>query len=295
MRILVIGGNRFFGKRLVNKLLENGDEVTLLNRKFNPFGSQVQHIMADRSNPSVLESALKQGAWDVIYDQVCYTAEDTRNACRILAPRAPLYIFTSSKSVYDYGKDIKESVFNPNTHEFSKDADRDKEYAEAKRQCETIFTKHITSKLISVRFPIVVGPDDYTERFKFHVDHIQNQKPIYFPNIDAKMTAIHAQDASDFLFSLRTSKHRGPVNASSKDPIVLRHLISLLEKRIEKKALLAKSESEGDHSPYGIQNDWYMNIDLAQSLGFTPLPVEDIFMDSYDKMSTKNEFQPIPY
>lgn len=39
-KILVLGGTRFFGKRLVNRLVANGDAVTILTRgqHQDPFG-----------------------------------------------------------------------------------------------------------------------------------------------------------------------------------------------------------------------------------------------------------------
>lgn len=49
-RVLVIGGNRYFGKRLVSHLLERGDDVTLLNRGNldDGFGDRVRRIKMDR-------------------------------------------------------------------------------------------------------------------------------------------------------------------------------------------------------------------------------------------------------
>ncbi|MBK9322335.1 MAG: NAD-dependent epimerase/dehydratase family protein [Bdellovibrionaceae bacterium] len=57
MKVLVIGGNRFFGRHLVEQLLEDGADVTILNRRNlnDRFGYQVQRLKADRQNHSSLK------------------------------------------------------------------------------------------------------------------------------------------------------------------------------------------------------------------------------------------------
>ncbi len=61
MKILVLGGNRFFGKRLVASFLEKGAEVVLLNRGQikDDFGNHVQRIILDRRELSSSHPALK--------------------------------------------------------------------------------------------------------------------------------------------------------------------------------------------------------------------------------------------
>lgn len=47
---LVLGGTRFFGKNLVQTLLEKGVDVTIATRgqSQNPFGAHVKQLYADR-------------------------------------------------------------------------------------------------------------------------------------------------------------------------------------------------------------------------------------------------------
>ena len=47
--ILVLGGTRFFGRKLVDLLVEDGHKVTILTRgqSGNPFGDKVEHLTAD--------------------------------------------------------------------------------------------------------------------------------------------------------------------------------------------------------------------------------------------------------
>jgi nucleoside-diphosphate-sugar epimerase len=141
MRILVIGGNRFFGKKLVANLLKADHAVTLLNRQSHDdgFGSQITRIKCDRYNTNELQMKAGHQSWDLIYDQVCYEASEARGACEIFTNRAERYIFTSSQSVYDNGANLKEADFDPKTYEFSTDVKSQSDYRTAKRQCESVF------------------------------------------------------------------------------------------------------------------------------------------------------------
>ncbi|WP_258041113.1 NAD-dependent epimerase/dehydratase family protein, partial [Lysinibacillus sphaericus] len=59
MKILVLGGTRFFGKKLVELCLENNHDVTILTRgqSGNPFGAQVQQLSVDRNDVEALTKA----------------------------------------------------------------------------------------------------------------------------------------------------------------------------------------------------------------------------------------------
>ena len=52
MKILVIGGTRYFGIHMVNKLLEQGHEVTIATRGKTPdsYGDKVERITIQRTN-----------------------------------------------------------------------------------------------------------------------------------------------------------------------------------------------------------------------------------------------------
>ncbi|MGC8230789.1 NAD-dependent epimerase/dehydratase family protein [Pseudobacillus badius] len=43
-KILVIGGTRFLGRKLVERLIQEGHHVTVMTRGSNPFGDKVEHM-----------------------------------------------------------------------------------------------------------------------------------------------------------------------------------------------------------------------------------------------------------
>ncbi len=278
MKILIIGGNRFFGKKLTKNLLSLGHEVALLNRGNldDGFSNRVERILCDRDDHEALKRTLNRRSWDLIYDQVCFDAHQARSAIEIFRDRTSYYIFTSSQSVYDLGSHIKEEAFDPLNYEFTEIVDKDQNYAEAKRQCEATFFKNKSLPVTAVRFPIVAGADDYTKRFQFHIEKIRNHEPIYFPNINAKISLISSDDAASVLSFLATQKIQGPINAASYKPIVLKDLVSLIEKELEIPANLAIDQNpKAEPSPYGIKNDWFMNVEKLKLLGYTAEPIHE--------------------
>src|SRR5690606_30126064 len=135
----------------------------------------------------------------------------------------------SSQSVYGEGAGLTEADFDPLNHRFATPADRNADYGEAKRQAEAVLFQENAFPVTAVRFPIVLGDDDYTERLKFHVDRVRNGKPVFFPNLDAKLSFVDSADAAGFLHFLAGHGPLGPVNCCSPEPISLRSLISAIE------------------------------------------------------------------
>jgi nucleoside-diphosphate-sugar epimerase len=270
MKVLVIGGNRFFGRHLVELLLEDGADVTLLNRGNlnDQFGDQVQRLKADRQNPSALKEAIHGNHWDLIYDQACYTADEAKTACELFEGRTKRYIVTSSESVYDNGVQLKESAFDPEHYDFNEVADRNKNYQEAKRQVEVVFTKEADFEVAIVRPSLVVGLDDYTDRLKWHVQRVAQSLPIYFPNIEARSDFIRSDQAGRALKIVGLSRHLGPVNFTTPGTMKLKELISLCELATGKKANLASSRGDNNHSPYGGTAEKSMDTEILRSLGF---------------------------
>ena len=275
--VLVIGGTRYFGNRLVHLLLEQKYEVTLLTRgrTKDDFSDRVQRIHCDRTDSNALAQAAKGHKWNLIFDQVCYDAHEAASACEIFADKTDRYIFTSSQSVYSEGRNISEEVFAPKFHKFEKIVSKDSDYAEAKRQAEATFSRLARFQLVQVRFPIVLGPDDYTKRLLFHIEHISEEKLISHPNLDSEISFISSEDAAKALLFIGQSSFIGPINFCSPDPISIRDLLEQIEKTVGKKAKITLNPAEGDPSPFGAPRDWYMSCARAKELGLDLAPLSE--------------------
>lgn len=74
MKILVLGGTRFFGIDMVNALLENGHDVTLAIRGNTKavFGLRVSYIFLDRHDEASVKAELGGKYFDVVIDKIAY-------------------------------------------------------------------------------------------------------------------------------------------------------------------------------------------------------------------------------
>ena len=266
MKILIIGGNRFFGKRLAKLVQDGGHTLTLLNRGnlTDDLGDNVERLICDRDDSKKLKKIVENRYWDIIYDQVCFDYQQAKNACGIF--KTGKYIFISSQSVYGPKGNIIENDFNAKNSNVEKIKTSTEDYAEAKRQAEYAFQKFASFPTISVRFPIVQGIDDYTNRLRFHVNKITNEEELYFPNLKAKISFIRSSFAARVLLEMGKNDFTGPINVASPEPIEIEKLISMIESIVSKKAIFSKNKTKENSSPYGISADWYMNCEKLISL-----------------------------
>ncbi|WP_025117000.1 NAD-dependent epimerase/dehydratase family protein [Lysinibacillus fusiformis] len=273
MNILVLGGTRFFGKKLVELCIENGHDVTILTRgqSGNPFGTAIKQLIVDRDDHDALENALAHTTWDIVYDNICYSPNEAHTICELLKGKTKKLVFTSTLSTYEVdGKMKKEEDFDPYHYQILM-GDRDEfSYGEGKRQAEAVLFKEASFPVVAVRFPIVMGEHDYTRRLHFHVERILRDQPISLPNIDAQMSYITDEEAAEFLYFAGVTPIEGPYNATASGAISLKELLALIEEESGKRAKISLvGGDEESQSPYGVLADWYMTNAKAEKAGFT--------------------------
>ncbi|MBY0148779.1 NAD-dependent epimerase/dehydratase family protein [Neobacillus niacini] len=269
---LILGGTQFVGKRLVQLLLDEGVEVTIATRgmTLDPFGNQISRLKINRENAETLKSAFKDKKWDVVFDQTCYSSQEALDSLEALTGKVKKYVFTSSQAVYDFGANHSEESFNPLDFEPIVKTRRDYigyvGYQEAKRAAEAILFQNAAIPVTAVRFPIIIGKDDYTNRLRFHVEHVKEGKPMFIEHPNYRYSFIDSGEAASFLYSIAKSDYQGPINPGSAEDISLSELIGLVEDHLGTKAKLS---TDGDTSPYNLPGSWSVNTDLVQSLGCT--------------------------
>ena len=268
---LILGGTQFVGKRLVQLLIDEGVEVTVATRGFasDAFGDQVSRLTINREDAGSLEKAFKDRTWDVVFDQTCYSSQEALDTLNELKGKVQKYIFTSSQAVYDFGTNHVEESFNPFDYQPVLKSRRDYigyvGYQEAKRAAEAILFQNANFPVVAVRFPIIIGKDDYTNRLQFHVEHVKEGKPMFIEHPDFSYSFIDSGEAASFLLSMAKSDYHGPVNPGSEEDISLGELMELIEKLIGTKAILS---DDGDPSPYNLPGSWSVNTSLVKSMGY---------------------------
>ncbi|MFJ8089067.1 NAD-dependent epimerase/dehydratase family protein [Lysinibacillus sp. NPDC095746] len=273
MNILVLGGTRFFGKKLVELFIQNGHSVTILTRgqSGNPFGTKVKQLIVNRDDADSLSQALSNTTWDIVYDNICYSPNEAHKICKILESKTKKFVFTSTLSTYEIDGIVKtEEDFNPYDYEVRMGNREDFSYGEGKRQAEAVLFKEATFPVVAVRFPIVMGENDYTRRLHFHVERVLQEQPISLPNIEAKMSFITDDEAAAFLYFAGITPIEGPYNATAAGAISLKDLLGLIEETTGKSAKISLvGNDEMSQSPYGVPADWYMSTTKAEAAGFT--------------------------
>lgn len=269
MKVLIIGGNRFVGLRLSQALSLGKDiDLHIVNRT-----GQVAHVKnaaiykSDRKN---FHSSHLDSDWDVIVDFACFTEADAQGSMDYFK-KVGRYIFISTMSVYDPGGILKESAFDPHCYDLLKDLKADppeKFYQHGKRRAESLFAQKASFPVLSVRFPFILGLDDYTERLAFHIRRIESGQPLYAPNINARVSIVPSDEAARFLQWSVNSKFSGPMNVACPSAISIRDLLSQIENIVGKKAILMNHETNESRSPYGVDLDYELDTSLMRSRGF---------------------------
>lgn len=271
-KILVLGGTRFFGKKLVEQLLKQNHQVTIVTRgvSVNPFGDQVEHLQVDRRDEAAFKTAVAGRNFDIVYDNICYSPNEAKAFCEIFNGSIGKLVFTSTLATYEAdGKPHTEGDFDPYHYDIVMGETADFTYGEGKRLAEAVFYKQAKFPVVAVRFPIVMGEDDYTRRLHFHIERIINNEPIGFVNMDAEMSFIQASEAAKFLAWVGLHDVEGPINATANGTISLKQLIALIEEKTGEHAKIALLGTDESRSPYAIPASWYMTTEKAQQAGFT--------------------------
>ena len=205
MKILVIGGTRFFGIHMVKELLKKGHDVTIATRGLSAdgFSRRVQRIVFDRTDADSVRNALSGRHFDVIIDKLAYCSNDIRSVMDVADCNQ--YIHMSTTAVYGPKHlNTVESDFDGNAKELIWCSRPDFPYDEIKRQAEcALWQQYPDRNWIAVRYPFVIGKDDYTKRLLFYIEHVMKSIPMYVDNLDCRMGFIRSDEAGRFLAFLQ--------------------------------------------------------------------------------------------
>ncbi|GIN61759.1 NAD dependent epimerase/dehydratase [Robertmurraya siralis] len=276
--VLVLGGTRFFGRKLVELLIADGHHVTIITRgqSGNPFGNKVEHLAVDRKNKQQFAEKVKNRTFDLVFDNICFSPNEAYDFCEVFNGKINKLVFTSTLSTYTMdGREKHEADFDPYSYEITMGNSTDFSYGEGKRQAEAVFFKYAKFPVVAVRFPIVMGSDDYTRRLHFHIERVMNGEPIGFVNMGSEMSYIHAEEAARFLQWAGETDIEGPFNATANGKISLNELIKIIEAHTGNKANVVSNGEEDTLSPYAISESWYMSNKKAVDKGFSFTDLED--------------------
>lgn len=164
----MLGGTRFVGRAIVERLVERGHPTTLFHRGQSGPGlfPECEHVLGDRKSSL---AALEGRPWDVVVDVSAYVPRDVRSAVAALAPNTGRCVFISTVSVYarvegrgPTEEDATLPLEDPETENVDAST-----YGGLKALCEDEVRRGWPGRAAIVRPGLVAGPNDPTDRFTY--------------------------------------------------------------------------------------------------------------------------------
>lgn len=293
-KALILGGTRYVGKRLVANLMDLGYSVTIATRgrASDPFGKLIKRVIIDRFDKESMSSTLGKENWDVVYDQLCFSSRDAADICEVFSDKTNRYIFSSSQAVYsESGHNISEYVFDPYNYPVKMGRRTDFSYEEGKRQAEAYMFQNADFPVSALRFPIILGPDDYTRRLHIHVENVLHDKPLLIKNGDVYMSLISSTEAADCLAWVSTSDIAGPINACSWGEISVYEIIEKIGKAVEKEPQVEIGDPDDPFSLFAMDKTQTLNTIKAADAGFHFLGLYEWFTDLITEIAMSSGFK----
>lgn len=101
MKILLIGGTGVLSSAVTHEAVNQGMEVTMINRGKRSIPEGVELIKADKDDLETIKGSLSGRQFDAVIDFLCYTDEATRKSVEFYKDYTHQYFFISSCAVYN--------------------------------------------------------------------------------------------------------------------------------------------------------------------------------------------------
>ncbi|ATQ77442.1 hypothetical protein CR152_25270 [Massilia violaceinigra] len=287
--ILVIGGTRYFGKLLVQRLLNAGHQVTIATRGItaDPFGARISRIRVDRRNEHAMRAAFAHlsgtDGYDIVYDQMCYSPLDAAIAVKVFAGKVKRYIVASTIDVYrdllgrqdaPFAEDDINMLAQPidTRYPWHDPKLATQSYVTGKLQAEAYLYRDGSLPLVTVRIGhVLAGAEDFTGRLAHYVDLVRQHAPLRYANAAAASSFMSAQGTSNFLLWAGAQDFLGPVNAACDGGLsafdLYQRIGMLLD--VPVRALPAKPPvAAGELSPFDYPAPYMMDTARAAQLGY---------------------------
>ncbi len=202
MKVLVMGGNRYIGLQLVQELVEQGHDVTVLNSHETPLlPPGVTRLHGDRHEPGLFDRVLGPviDQFDAVFDNTSYTPEHLAPMIALFRGKVKHFIFTSSIAVYEMaeaqpvtedaavGRDAATALYGA--------------YAAGKVQCEDMLAQEFAANgfpFTALRVTHTCGPmSPAVSREPGTFKRLEEGRPLIIAGkVEAMVHFIHTRDAA---------------------------------------------------------------------------------------------------
>lgn len=213
--ILIIGGSRFVGPLLIEKLLRGGYGVTVFNRGriSQAYSNKARFIKGDRNSGFSFSER-----FDAVIDMCAYSGEQTKRALDEL--KFDFFVHMSTAAVYRKSEVFpltEESPIGPWPLWNSLN--------KGKAECEEAL-KESGVKYASIRPVYILGPKNYCDREHFIYSRIKSGLPIVLPgNGQALVQFVFAEEVAAVIALLVEEQVEGVFNCAGNEVITLRGLV----------------------------------------------------------------------
>ena len=198
MKLLFLGGNRYFGKKIIEELSKDKkNQIFLINRgkKNNIQKKNVFHLKVDRRNIQKINSFLKNNYFDIVFDNIAYNLNDVKNLLKILKNNYHTYFFTSTIiTKFLNKKNFKIINKNYNKNELN--------YGRNKLKIENFLKNKKIKNYRIIRPHSVFGINDFSGKTK-EILHTSKKDIIRFKIKDSdKLQFIYEKDLIKIIYNL---------------------------------------------------------------------------------------------
>jgi nucleoside-diphosphate-sugar epimerase len=283
--ILVIGGTRYFGKLLVQRLVNAGHHVTIATRGQapDPFGARIERIRVDRRNERAMLAAFAEKHYDIVYDQLCYSPIDAAIAVRVFAGKVGRYVVASTIEVYrglmeqqasPFAEDDLHILAQPidTSYPWHDPARANECYVAGKLQAEAYLYRDGSLPLVTVRIGHVLsGPEDFTGRLAYYVDLVRQRAPLRYANAAAASSFMGVHTISNFMAWVGMQSFTGPINAACEGGLsafdIFQRVGLVLDEPVKALPVSGKVRI-GELSPFDYTSPAMMDTSRASELGY---------------------------
>ena len=189
--ILIIGGTRFVGRIVIEKLLTEMPDyrITIFNRGITNKAlfqkeTNVEFIIGDRETKDIEQIFNRK--WDVVIDFMGYFPDSLAYMLNNIQQNIGRYIFISTISTYDLENPASIPITEKGRLLNWKKKDRNDRswdsYGKRKVACEEEVQKHWHLDHVILRPSLIYGQYDYTDRFYYWLYKIKYEEELRVPN-----------------------------------------------------------------------------------------------------------------
>ncbi|MEM9954789.1 MAG: NAD-dependent epimerase/dehydratase family protein [Chloroflexota bacterium] len=300
MKILVIGGTRFFGRAFTELALSKGHDVTVFHRgqSDSEHFDGATRIIGDRNTD--LEK-LGDDSWDAVLDTCGFTPNQVTETATYLKDKVKHYVFISSISVYTESEkmnrnedaDLLDHPEGEPTDELKME-----NYGSLKVLCEQAAEAIMPNQVTQIRPGLIVGPYDASNRFTYWVTRVAKGGDVLVPGDGSRLSqVIDARDLAAFTLKVIEDKNIGIFHvAGPQEPHTVKSVVETVKRVTDSDANFIYVDedflTDNEVRPWmelplwipSATGDSMMNVDISRALdaGLTLRPLEETIQDTLD-------------